>query len=110
MNIIAKLVDHFGDYMSAEKQPAWDQAKLRLTLGHLSSGYVILQCEFGVFVDFGEGFPGLFRVTDLDLPVIKGRDYHLDMPIRGANLTGTVIGFSDAMRQVDLMITKTPTN
>ena len=103
VSITDQLIDYFGDYLADGRRTEWERAKHALPLGGSLGGVVALKCAFGVFIDPLVGFPALFRITGLGLPVIKGRDYRLDMPNPGDRLIGEVVGFNDAMRQIDLI-------
>lgn len=99
---LSKLRESFGDYQSTQMDQKWEAVKTTLKHGVEVTGKVIARVPFGIFLDIGVGFPALIRVHDLKNADVRPYTSMEMYPTPGSNTTGTVIGFNDRNRQIDL--------
>jgi ribosomal protein S1 len=91
---VMDLRAYFGDYASCDE--AWESTKAKLEIGHEISGIVVLQYEFGVFLDIGFGFPGFIDITRLGWDDNQPLTY----PAEGSDAKGRVYFFDDRLKQI----------
>lgn len=96
-----RLEQSFPGYKSIESTEAWNKLKEKYPLGTAIRGTVVLQEDFGIFIDIGEGFPCLILLTKLwDSHFnrhINGKD---DFPPIGKNVIGVIYVYGDEQRQI----------
>jgi transcriptional accessory protein Tex/SPT6 len=96
-----QLRRYFGDYLSADFFPAWENVKARLNPGETIHGKVVVQVHFGVFVDIGVGFPALISVTEFEHTGTR-RFSTIPYPEVGCSIVARVVGFDERARRLAL--------
>ena len=91
-----KLRPTLGRFWAKEHLPSWEALKEGLRAGQSLRGRVVLVEYYGLFLDFGRGFPA--ALTRLD----GGFDPGATLPAPGTEVEATILEFDDADREVRL--------
>jgi hypothetical protein len=102
MSVQDDLERLFPGHRSRAFQEEWEDAKHRFPLGSLVRGNVVAQYPFGVFINFGIGFPALIlvvRLKDADRRPYRDIEHY---PAIGSQAEGRIYVWADEMRQIGI--------